>query len=178
MILTRRGQTVGLVFLLVLGLGCRKSFGQEMHGFSEAKLAAPRAMLPAVQFSGLEGGQQTLAGHGGKMAVLNFWATWCPPCVAELPALDRLAAQEPQLAVIAVSNDRGGAAVVKPFLKAHGISHVQVWLDPKGEAARALNVAGLPTTLVLDAKGQLCATLEGPSEWDKQAEAIKKSCGE
>ena len=99
----------------------------------------------------------------GQVVVLNFWATWCIPCVAELPALDHLAADNPGITVLALSADRAGADAVRPFLAAHNITHATILLDPHMEAGRAFNVAGFPTTLIIDPSGHLRGRLEGPA---------------
>jgi thiol-disulfide isomerase/thioredoxin len=113
----------------------------------------------------------------GRIVVLNFWATWCIPCVAELPSLDRLAASAPDFAVLAVSADRTGAEVVSPFLKAHGIAHLTTLLDPHMAAGQAFGVAGFPTTLVIDASGRLRGRLEGPADWAVAAGEIRGLVG-
>jgi thiol-disulfide isomerase/thioredoxin len=150
--------------------------GVEMRPLSDIVLARPPASLPAVSFATLDGARKTLADYAGRKVILNFWATWCVPCVAELPELDRLAAGG-QFTVLAVSADRGGAAVVKPFVASHGIAHATILLDPGSDAAHALLVAGFPTTLLIGADGKLRGTLEGPAAWGDAAPALDKLLG-
>jgi thiol-disulfide isomerase/thioredoxin len=114
-----------------------------------------------------------LASFRGKPVVLNFWATWCGPCVTELPELDKLAAGG-AITVLAVSADRGGADRVKPFLAAHLLGHLTVMLDPDSDAVHAMGVFGFPTTLIVDAQGRLRGRLEGPARWSQAAGAIGK----
>jgi thiol-disulfide isomerase/thioredoxin len=123
----------------------------------------PRA-LPPVSFTTLDGARKTLADYAGHPIVLNFWATWCAPCVAELPELDELAAAG-QFTVLAVSADHGGAAVVKPFAASHGLTHATILLDQGSDAVHRLDVAGFPTTLLIAPDGKLHGTLEGPAAW-------------
>jgi thiol-disulfide isomerase/thioredoxin len=144
----------------------------QMRPFSEITRVTPPRSLPAISLKTLDGGQKTLADYLGKPIVLNFWATWCIPCVAELPELDHLAATDPGIAVLAVSADRGGASVVTPFLAAHHISRAQILLDPSADTVHAFEVVGFPTTLLIDAKGQLRGMLEGPASWGSGAQAI------
>jgi len=144
----------------------------DMRPFSDITRLSPPRPLPAVSFLALDGGQKTLADFRGHPVLMNFWATWCAPCVAELPELDRLAARDSGLAVLAISADRGGAAVVKPFVAAHGIIHATVLLDPGSDAVHALGVVGFPTTLLIDAEGRLRGSLEGPAAWGSGAAAI------
>jgi thiol-disulfide isomerase/thioredoxin len=144
----------------------------EMRPFSDITRSQPAILLPPATFKTLDGTAKTLADFRGKPVVLNFWATWCIPCVAELPELDHLAATDPGIVVLTVSADRTGAAVVTPFLAAHHITNATVMLDPSNDAVHALNVIGFPTTLLIDAAGHLRGTLEGPAAWGKGAQAI------
>jgi thiol-disulfide isomerase/thioredoxin len=144
----------------------------QMRPLSEITRTAPPRLLPPASFKTLDGASKTLADFRGKPVVLNFWATWCVPCVAELPELDHLAGSDSNLVVLAVSADRGGAAVVSPFLAAHHITRATVLLDQGDDAVHALNVVGFPTTLLIDANGQLRGTMEGPAAWGTGAEAI------
>jgi len=129
----------------------------------------PPVPLPALAFLDADGGAHTLAEFAGKGVVLNLWATWCVPCVAELPSLAALAAKAPRLAVLPLSTDRGGARVVQKFYASHGIAGLGVWLDPKGSAAEALRARGLPTTLVIDRQGRERGRLEGGADWASDA---------
>ena len=127
--------------------------------------------LPAIEWAGADGAVRHLAEHAGQGVLLNFWATWCAPCVAEMPSLDRLAraVEADKIAVLPLSSDRGGAAVVERFYKSHGITSLPVLLDARGAAARALGARGLPTTLVLDRSGREVARLEGGADWASPA---------
>ena len=114
------------------------------------------------------GGRETsLDALRGKVVVLNFWATWCAPCVHELPSLDRLAAhfKGRPLALVALNEDRGGAAVAAPFLARLGLPNLALYIDPKGAVQRALGVASLPTTIIFDARGRLVGRLAMPADW-------------
>ncbi len=152
--------------------------GVAMRPLSDIKRVSPPGRLPEVPCLALDGAtHHAPSDWRGRIVVLNFWATWCIPCVAELPSLDRLAAAEPGFAVLAVSADRAGAEVVSPFLKAHGILHLTTLLDPHMEVGRAFGVAGFPTTLVIDATGRLRGRLEGPADWAGAAAAIRAMVG-
>jgi len=130
---------------------------------------APQALPEGLVFTDVEGRETGFAAFRGRGLVVNFWATWCPPCVAEMPALDRLHAQLSRegIEVLALSNDRGGRAQVEPFFQRTGLRHMAIWLDPRGATGRALNVRVLPTTIILDRRGQEVARLMGEAEWDK-----------
>jgi thiol-disulfide isomerase/thioredoxin len=106
----------------------------------------------------------------GKVVLLNFWATWCEPCLEEMPALERLARayRERDLAVLAVSVDREGASVVRPFVKRHALSFL-VGLDPQQAVARLYRIWTLPSTIILSRKGIPLFSVQGAREWDSPA---------
>lgn len=125
--------------------------------------------LPAFVFLTATGAERRVADYAGRGLVITLWATWCPPCVAEMPALDRLQAMlAPEgIAVLPLSSDRGGAAQVAPFYERLGLRNLAILLDPLGRAGRALGVRGLPTTVIVGRDGQELARLEGAAEWDR-----------
>lgn len=134
-------------------------------------LAQPGA-VPAVPFQARDGSAVTIAqAAAGKGAVVNFWATWCQPCIKEMPALDNLKAQlaKDGVAVIALSQDKDGLQRVEPFYAKHGYKHLDIHLDAGSAFARALKIRGLPTTVLFDARGRELGRLEGIEEWDAPA---------
>ncbi|MDR3531690.1 MAG: TlpA disulfide reductase family protein [Rhodopila sp.] len=128
---------------------------------------SPPADVPDGVFMAKDGSTHRLAEFKGRGMVVNMWATWCAPCVAEMPSLDTLSkALAPlDIAVLPLSSDRGGADTVQAWYQAHDITALPVLLDPKGALARAFNVRGLPTTAIIDTKGQVVARLEGAADW-------------
>jgi thiol-disulfide isomerase/thioredoxin len=127
-----------------------------------------RPPAPDISFSDAAGNSLSLADFRGKVVLLNLWATWCGPCVEEMPALDRLAASRPaeDFAVVAVSMDRGGMAVITPFLAEHGITTITPYLDPGGRAIAAIGARGLPTSILIGRDGAEIGRLEGAAAWD------------
>ena len=167
----RRGALAVGGSLVAAAWACNSAFGQEMQALSSIARVDPPGALPDLAFVGLDGARVSLSAFRGKPLVLNFWATWCAPCVAELPALDRLAAGG--VVVLAASTDHGGAGVVRPFLAKHGITHATVVLDSGNDAVHAAGVAGFPTTLVIDAQGRVRGKLEGPADWSAGAGTVR-----
>ncbi|MBV8494836.1 MAG: TlpA family protein disulfide reductase [Alphaproteobacteria bacterium] len=129
--------------------------------------ASPPQPAPEVSFTDLSGNGVALADFKGKVVLLNLWATWCQPCLKEMPSLEKLqASRDDKLTVAAVSEDRGGKDVVEPFIDKHGLDKLKIYLDPKSAVGHAFSARGLPTTLVIDAEGRVVGRVEGAAEWD------------
>ncbi len=146
--------------------------GQDVEGgMGNFRPTPERAALPDLVFTTETGGQRALAEYRGQAVVLNFWATWCGPCVQEMPSLQALARSlaGSGIVVLAVSADRAGAASVRPFLDAHGITSLPVLLDPDSNGVHALGLSAFPTTLLVDRDGRERGRLEGSANWGSAA---------
>jgi thiol-disulfide isomerase/thioredoxin len=122
---------------------------------------------PGVSFSDSAGDTVSLSDFRGKLVLVNLWATWCEPCLREMPSLDRLQSRlGDRIAVLAVSEDRGGSKAVKPFIAKLGLKSIKTYLDPKSAVGRAFEVRGLPTTLLIGRDGKVLGRVEGGAEWD------------
>ena len=152
---------------------------EDLDDLSSLAPTRPPKAPPAVSFVTADGTMHKLDEFRGRGMVINLWATWCGPCVAELPTLDALsAALAPHdIAVMPLSSDRGGAAAVEKFYRAHDIAHLPVLLDPKGAAAQAWGVKGIPTTFIIGRDGLEHARFDGAADWAKGAEIIRKLIG-
>ena len=130
---------------------------------------------PRARFVDGTGREITLANKAGKVILLNLWATWCSPCVRELPTLDRLQAElgSDRFEVVALNMDREGLEVIEPFYTEHGIEHLAPYNDAKFAMPREIKVAGLPATLLISARGLQIGRLIGTAEWDSpEAKAL------
>jgi thiol-disulfide isomerase/thioredoxin len=177
--LSRRGLVAASGATLLAGLNARNSARAEAVDLKPPSAIAPvqpPGTLPPLAFKVITGEPVGLARFRGRPVVLNFWATWCAPCVAELPELDELAASG-AVTVLAASADRRGMEVVGPFLAKHPLPHLTVLLDQESDAAHAAGVAGFPTTLIIDAEGRLRGRLEGPASWSGALQAVQKLTG-
>lgn len=127
--------------------------------------------LPPFTFTDAEGNERTLEDWRGKVVLLNLWATWCAPCIREMPHLDRLKAAlgSDKFDVLAISVDRGGPDKPLAFRKRTKIEHLKFYQDTSAKLGFALKVIGMPATLLLDTQGREIGRLVGPAEWDSAA---------
>jgi len=150
-----------LVFLMVLPV-----WGQ--HPAPEVDHVAPDFTLPD-----LEGNQISLSTYKGRVVLLNFWATWCPPCRLEMPTMEKAYRKyrDKGFEVVAVSVDAGPKSSVKSFLRELDLSF-QVLLDPDMETLRAYRGFSLPMTVVIDRQGVIRSRELGYRDWS-DGESIK-----
>jgi thiol-disulfide isomerase/thioredoxin len=130
---------------------------------------ADKLPAPPVAFADQSGKTATLADFRGHVVLVNLWATWCAPCVQEMPSLARLQAKLGDLRILAISEDRQGATLVPPFIEKNRIKGLAIYLDPKNDADHALGVEGLPTSFLIDRDGHILGKLEGAADWDSPA---------
>jgi thiol-disulfide isomerase/thioredoxin len=150
----------------------RKPLADELPPLSQGLTpVSPPAEPPDGVFVTADGASHHLAEFKGRGMVVNLWATWCGPCVAEMPSLEALskALAPHDIAVLPLSSDRGGADAVQAWFSQHGISGLPVLLDPKGAMARAFNARGIPTTVVINTSGRVVARMEGAADWSSPA---------
>ena len=180
----RRSRTfASLLLLMSIGGG---SAAQDEPGVSgRARLgefipASPPLSAPAISFVDLAGNTASLSEFTGKIVLVNLWATWCEPCLREMPSLERVQSQlGNKIAVVAISEDHGGSKAVEPFIDKLGLKAIKVYLDPKSLLEKAFKVQGLPTSFLIDREGKVLGRVEGAADWDapKLLEIIKSFVG-
>jgi thiol-disulfide isomerase/thioredoxin len=120
---------------------------------------------PAKPFNDPDGHPAHLADFAGKPLLVNLWASWCAPCVKELPTLDSLARSNQGIRVLAVSQDSGPHASVVAFLQAHRIGTLDAYQDPSMGLSGALGADVLPTSVLFDPQGREVWRYVGDLDW-------------
>ncbi len=135
--------------------------------FSTATVASD-SLYEKLQVTDLEGHSVDLSQHKGGLVLVNFWATWCPPCVKEMPSLQRLQQQfEPSEFRVVLINLGQTATTVNSFFKEQTFEfNLPVYLDDKGRAFTALGIEGMPSSYLLNSQGYPIETIVGSREWD------------
>jgi thiol-disulfide isomerase/thioredoxin len=130
--------------------------------------ATPRP-VPAIGFAAAGGKRSTLAAFAGHYVLLDLWATWCAPCVRELPQLARLQSALPGLVVVPINVGRDNAVQTAAFLQAHGAATLAAYVDSDAAFIRAFNAPGLPVSVLIDPEGHQIARALGPCDWGTPA---------
>ena len=147
--------------------------------FGGFQLQSPPRPVTARPFFDAQGGQRRLSDYRGRGVVFNFWATWCAPCIREMPDLDRLKTllAGAGVDVLALSEDRKGVPRIEKFYTMAGIRNLDILIDDKGGILLDSRVRGLPTTLLIDADGMEVARVQGAAVWDsKDVVAFIRRC--
>jgi thiol-disulfide isomerase/thioredoxin len=122
--------------------------------------------MPEMTLKDASGKTLALSSLRGKPTLVNLWATWCAPCVVELPTLDRLVdLREGKLRVLTVSQDMSGTEKIAAFIKERGGDNLEPWLDPKGDLGAKYQVQTLPTTVLYNADGREVWRFTGGKIW-------------
>ncbi|MEO5693077.1 MAG: TlpA disulfide reductase family protein [Usitatibacter sp.] len=127
----------------------------------------PGKPAPALEREDLNGARVDVARLRGQVVLVNFWATWCEPCIAEMPSIERLRVKlEGRPFTVLTVNYGEGAEKVAAFMKKNRLS-LPVLLDPAKESARAWGAGGLPMTFLVDGRGNLRFSAFGESDWSQ-----------
>ncbi len=134
----------------------------------------PQKPAPMTPILAEDGSMMVLDRYRGKVILLNIWATWCPPCIRELPALDRLqsALGSRDFTVMALSIDEADMELPVSFVRGLGLKNLEVYSDFTGTIAKAFPLYGLPITYLIDQRGLVIGYIVGAAKWDSP-EAMK-----
>ena len=157
------------------GMGAKKSStGNEGEFTGKVDTSHRGSQMPNITFTDPTGKTLQLTELKGKPVLVNLWATWCGPCVLEMPMLDQLAvSHEAQLKVLTVSQDMEGAKKVAPFFAEKGFRKLEPWMDTANDLGFHYNTGMLPTTVLYDAQGREVWRVIGAFDWaGKEAKAL------
>jgi thiol-disulfide isomerase/thioredoxin len=138
--------------------------GEQLDGKVDRSFAGEA--MPAVELSDPAGAKLATADLKGRPALVNLWATWCVPCITEMPLLDELAGELGDgVRVLTVSQDLNGAEVVPPFFAQRKLANLPQWLDADMALPPALKAPGLPLTVLYDTEGKEVWRVMGGYDW-------------
>jgi len=141
---------------------------QNDSALESVKLTPTVTGIPAPEFTfpDINGRNISLSDYKGKVVLLNIWATWCPPCVYEMPSMQKLYNEfnGKNFKILAVSIDAAGVDVVAPFMKKHKLSFPAL-MDPKGTIKTMYGVTGVPESYIVDKQGILIGKVIGARDW-------------
>ncbi len=172
--------SLGLRPLMIAGLvslaaiqapATARAAGPELTGHMQNFILAPAARSRAgIKWKNANGEAVGLGDYKGKVVLLNFWATWCAPCIRELPSLDRLQAAlgGDYFAVVALNINREGKRKAKRMMRRLKLKNLPLNLDREVKVAKTLRVLNMPTTFLFDRQGREIGKMEGGAEWDEK----------
>ena len=140
----------------------------------------PARPMPDLEFLDANDKPVRLTDTTGKVRLLNLWATWCAPCVKEMPSLDRLQGELPKsrFLVLPISLDGPSKPKVAPFYREQKLTHLGIFYDKGRKAMATLGVTLLPTSILVDPAGRELGRIEGDADWDSpDAIALIKAAG-
>ena len=159
----KKATLIGIIAVLA-AIGFLFFYGQ--NSGKRVKIIREGDRAPEFRLSALDGKAVSLSSHRGKVVMVHFWATWCPPCVEELPTLERLyrAYYGKDLEILAVSVDEGGAGAVGQFMQRNRFA-LPVLLNPDQSVARQYGTFKFPETYLIDRDGIVRKKVIGAADW-------------
>jgi thiol-disulfide isomerase/thioredoxin len=180
LMLLKKTAFLGSVLALCLGFGAAfpAAAGSTPPKMGDFSPFDPPLPTPNEAFEDQLGDKVHMADFKGQVVVLNFWASWCGPCVAEMPTLDALQADlaDAGLKVVAVSLDRDGIKKAAPFFRRTGVKNLKLYTDRTSDLFQELEGAALPTTYLIDRDGKVVEVYVGATDWssDRVKQQLKK----
>ncbi len=161
-------RTAILVFLTITGLLVLLLLNRNRSYYKSVKQVPIEVELPAPDFTfpGINGKMVSLSDYRGKVVLVNIWATWCTPCVDEMPSMEKLyqKLKGEDFEILAVSIDFSGLKVVAPFMKKHKLTFPAL-IDSTGTIRIAYGTTGIPESFIIDKDGILVKKIIGPLDW-------------
>ena len=155
-----KAKAITVLFCLLIAISCA-SHARGLKPYTGDMQARDFA------FTDMQGNTHRLSSYHGKVVLLNFWATWCPPCIEELPSLQRLQQYYKDKAFVILTIDIGETAdIIQPFLQQVGVTDLTVLLDEKGASHSDWNIYVFPTNFILDRSGTIRYAAVGALNWD------------
>ena len=158
-------RAVVLVFLVVAAVVIMFALKQNNPylKFSPLRVGQP---APDFTLPGLDGKMVSLSDYRGHVVLVNVWATWCPPCVDEMPSMERLYQElkDENFEIVAISIDAMGAEAVASFMEKNNLNFAAL-LDPEGTIKSVYQITGVPESFIVNKKGILVEKIIGPRNW-------------
>lgn len=171
----------GIILLIVVGglyfyIGSKdKTEKKNVEQTSQGVQIGNRA--PDFSLTTLDGRMVKLSDYRGKVVILNFWATWCPPCKAEVPEFERFYQEHHsdsiEILAVDITSQEKSKEAVSDFIKSYGISY-QIVLDETGAAADLYRISAIPTTYIIDAQGIIRQKVTGAMKYQALSDALAK----
>ena len=160
--------SIFLIVLISVGFGIIVLLQTKDSSFDLSGKSRIDKGVPAPEFTlpGLDGNMVKLVDYKGKVVLLNIWATWCPPCVEEMPSMEKLYQElkDEDFQILAVSIDVSGGNVVAPFMKKHKLSFPAL-TDTQGTLKSLYRTTGVPESFIIDKDGIIAEKIIGPRDW-------------
>ncbi len=157
-----------LIFVAVTVLVIILSFTLNDSSLEFSNQVAIEGDIPAPDFTfpGLDGKMVSLSDYKGKVVLVNIWATWCPPCIAEMPSMEKLyhKFKGENFEILAVSIDETGLKAVAPFMKKTRLTFPAL-IDSKGAIKSVYRITAIPESFIVDKQGLLIKKIVGPLDW-------------
>ena len=161
-------QSIILILVLVIGIGVMILLQTNKSSFDIAgkQRFNKGAHAPDFTLPDLNGKMVSLADYRSQVVLLNIWATWCAPCVAEMPSMEKLHQElkDEKFVILAVSIDKSGADVVRPFMKKHKLNFPAL-IDSAGTLNNLYRTTGVPESFIIDKQGRILEEIIGPRDW-------------